>query len=293
MVWALVKALLTTSAGRASLRPKCSVQEGKVAGNQGGGDSWSAPLPCRKPVSAGKSKSVFCFQCVVVTSDKIAGKGKRKRKWLMLQNWVIYPFLSRSFIYFTCGKNQPLVLQFSFLFLPHSLWIHQLERLAVSQEPDLSAKSLPDVQSHKHVNHWQEPNDKLLPVRYWWLLFLGSETSSRPAQKSLKAVFLQGGFLLSSPRTICSHLPNGESQEPGVKGLSQAQDAMEFSLPASKPGPFLSACPKTCHGFLNLLQYIKLHTILLWVHFDQSVIATLDLHETPKLITSSGGMFPD
>lgn len=163
MVWALVKALLTTSAGWASLRPKCSVQEGKVAGNQRGGGSWSPPLPCRKPVSAGKS--VFCFQCVVVTSDKIAGKGKRKRKWLMLQNWVIYPFLSRSFIYFTCGKNQPWVLQFSFLFLPHSLWIHQLERLAVSQEPDLSTKSLPDVQSHKHVNHWQEPNDKLLPVR--------------------------------------------------------------------------------------------------------------------------------
>lgn len=84
-----------------------------------------------------------------------------------------------------------------------------------------------------------------------------------PCPEISESSFLQGGFLLSSTGTICSRLPNGESQEPGVKGLSQAQDAMEFSLPVSKPGPFLSACPKTCHGFLNLLQYIKLHTILL------------------------------
>lgn len=76
----------------------------------------------------------------------------------------------------------------------------------------------------------------------------------------------------------CSCLANGEGWELCDKGLSQAQNATGFWFQAWLPGPFL--CPKTCHDFLDLLQYIKFHYFL-QLHFDQLVIAVLDLSYTP------------
>lgn len=131
-------------------------------GEGGWGESLSPPLPCQNPGPAGLS--MFSSSALWSPLIKNRRRDKQEKAVDAAELGCLPSFQSRSFIYFTCGKNQPLDLQFSFLLLPHSLWIHQPGRLAVSQEPDLSSKSLPDVQSHKHVSHWQEPNDKLLPV---------------------------------------------------------------------------------------------------------------------------------
>lgn len=61
------------------------------------------------------------------------------------------------------------------------------------------------------------------------------------------------------------------------QGHSQAQHSAGFWFQAHLPGPFL--CPKTCYGFLDLLQYIKFHPFL-QLHFEQFVFAVLDLSYT-------------